>query len=418
MLTPVNRQFTLFVGIKTNGAGGSVIGEQGPQGPQGLIGPIGPAGAQGPQGIQGEPGDNGTNGATGSQGPEGPQGPIGLTGPTGLPSIATRDSTSFLTLGLGSKTFTYTTASTQLGWVIGTRLRFLNDSTHYMEGMITAVSSTQVTADIDHFIGSGGYNFWSIALTGDKGVNGSVGSAGPTGPQGPQGIAGPTGATGSIGLTGPTGPVGPVGADSTVTGPTGPAGLTGDTGPTGPTGAASTVPGPAGANGTNGTNGNTILYGTAVPTTEGVNGDFYIRTTTNFIYGPKAAGVWPSGISLVGPGGGGASPYHIRFGFNAIPTTAKVLDTIPLPEEVTLPANMTGSVGIIGTLPTATFVIDVKDDGTTIGTISISAAGVFTFATTSGTAKVIAAGSILTFVAPVTVDTTANNCSVTVLGTL
>lgn len=391
MLAPVNRQLTLYVGVKpaseTLGGG---IGQPGPPGATGPAGPQGPTGAQGPQGIQGEPGDNGTNGTTGSQGPQGSQGPIGLTGPTGLPSIATRDSTSFLTLGLGSKAFTYTTASTQLGWVIGTRLRFFNDSTHYMEGMITAVSSTQVTADIDHFIGSGGYNSWSIALTGDKGVNGSVGSAGPTGPQGPQGIAGPTGATGSIGATGPAGP----------------------------TGAASTVPGPAGANGTNGTNGNTILYGTAVPTTEGADGDFYIRTSTNFIYGPKAAGVWPSGISLVGPGGGGPSPYHIRFGFNAIPTTAKVLDTLPLPEEITLPANMVGSVGIIGTLPTATFIIDVKDDGTTIGTISISAAGVFTFTTTSGTSKVIAAGSILTFVAPVTVDTTANNCNITLLGTL
>ena len=52
-----------------------------------------------------------------------------------------------------------------------------------------------------------------------------------------------------------------------------------------------------------GTNGNGILSGTAAPTTEGVDGDFYIRTTTNFIYGPKAAGVWPAGVSLVGPTG-------------------------------------------------------------------------------------------------------------------
>ncbi len=58
-----------------------------------------------------------------------------------------------------------------------------------------------------------------------------------------------------------------------------------------------------GTNGSNGTNGNTVLYGTAAPTTEGVNGDFYIRTTTNFIYGPKAAGSWPAGTSLVGATG-------------------------------------------------------------------------------------------------------------------
>ena len=49
--------------------------------------------------------------------------------------------------------------------------------------------------------------------------------------------------------------------------------------------------------------GNTILYGTAAPTTEGVDGNFYIRTTTSFIYGPKAGGVWPAGASLVGANG-------------------------------------------------------------------------------------------------------------------
>jgi hypothetical protein len=43
------------------------------------------------------------------------------------------------------------------------------------------------------------------------------------------------------------------------------------------------------------------LYGTAAPTTEGVNGNFYIRTSTNYLYGPKAGGVWPAGTSLVGP---------------------------------------------------------------------------------------------------------------------
>ena len=34
-----------------------------------------------------------------------------------------------------------------------------------------------------------------------------------------------------------------------------------------------------------------------------MNGDFYIRTSTNVIYGPKAGGVWPAGVSLVGPQG-------------------------------------------------------------------------------------------------------------------
>lgn len=230
-----------------------------------------------------------------------------------------------------------------------------------------------------------------------------------------------------------------------------------------------------GVDGTDGVDGNTILYGTAAPTTEGQNGDFYIRTTTNFIYGPKAAGVWPAGTSLVGPPGAdgvdgvdgtdgsavlsgsgaptggvgvdgdfyidttnfnfygpktagawgspssivvGDLPYDIRVGFNSVPTTDQIIDTIPVVRDWTLPANMSGSVGYIGVNPTATFVLSLKDDGTTIGTISISTSGVFTFATTSGTEKVVTAGSMLTLVAPTVVDATANRASITLKGTV
>lgn len=67
------------------------------------------------------------------------------------------------------------------------------------------------------------------------------------------------------------------------------------TGPVGPQG-------PAGTNGTNGTNGLTVLNGTSNPSNLlGVDGDFYINTTNWTIFGPKASGAWPAGVSLVGP---------------------------------------------------------------------------------------------------------------------
>lgn len=53
---------------------------------------------------------------------------------------------------------------------------------------------------------------------------------------------------------------------------------------------------------TNGEDGTNVLNGTVDPTTEGVDGDFYINTTSNYIFGPKAT-TWPSGVSLVGPQG-------------------------------------------------------------------------------------------------------------------
>jgi hypothetical protein len=68
------------------------------------------------------------------------------------------------------------------------------------------------------------------------------------------------------------------------------------TGPVGPQGAA-------GTNGTNGTNGLTILNGTTNPInyTTGVDGDFYINTSTWNLFGPRGqsvAGVWPTGVNL------------------------------------------------------------------------------------------------------------------------
>ena len=48
--------------------------------------------------------------------------------------------------------------------------------------------------------------------------------------------------------------------------------------------------------------GNQILHGTADPTTEGSDGDFYINTTTCQLFGPKV-GTWPAGVDLKGTDG-------------------------------------------------------------------------------------------------------------------
>uniref|UniRef100_UPI00404820AC hypothetical protein n=1 Tax=Algoriphagus sp. TaxID=1872435 RepID=UPI00404820AC len=175
---------------------------------------------------------------------------------------------------------------------------------------------------------------------GDTGATGPAGSQGPiglTGPAGLQGIQGPTGATGAAGVDGKTvlngtanptnqgvdgdfyintnsntlfGPkasgtwpsgvslIGPQGA----TGSSGAAGAQGPIGLTGPAGSQG-LQGPTGASGAAGVDGKTVLNGTTNPTNQGANGDFYINTATNTLFGPKAGGTWPSGFSLVGPQG-------------------------------------------------------------------------------------------------------------------
>src|SRR3569623_250034 len=69
--------------------------------------------------------------------------------------------------------------------------------------------------------------------------------------------------------------------------------------------------GPAGSTGSTGASGNTILHGTSDPTTQGVNGDFFLNTSTSVLFGPKASGSWPgSGTSLIGPAGAALQPWQ------------------------------------------------------------------------------------------------------------
>lgn len=104
--------------------------------------------------------------------------------------------------------------------------------------------------------------------------------------------------------------------------------------------------------------------------------------------------------------------------FEATPTSSEVVGRVQIGRAITLPANMSGSSGTVATNPTATFDIDVQDDGVSIGTISISTGGVFTFTTASGTAKSIAAGSVITFIGPSSVDATVAGVAVVLLATV
>ena len=178
---------------------------------------------------------------------------------------------------------------------------------------------------------------------------GDTGAAGANGSQGLQGIPGSTGAKGDTGAAGntvrygTTNPVSSTGVDgdfyinittNTMFGPkvsgTWPVGVS-LIGPQGPTGAAATIvvnststglagssasvsnSGTSGAarldftipRGDTGANGNTILSGSGAPSLSlGANGDFYIRTDNNTLYGPKSSGSWPgTGVNLVGPQG-------------------------------------------------------------------------------------------------------------------
>ena len=148
----------------------------------------------------------------------------------------------------------------------------------------------------------GGLNCWDTNGDGNQDVNEDINNDGLWNALDCRGADGPQGAAGPQGPIGPTGAAGPAGAQG-VAGVAGPAGAQGAAGPAGAQGPQGAT-GPAGAQGPAGVNGQTILNGTINPGSGiGTVGDFYLNTATNTLFGPKTAGGWGTGVSLIGPAG-------------------------------------------------------------------------------------------------------------------
>lgn len=160
---------------------------------------------------------------------------------------------------------------------------------------------------------------------GADGQDGADGDPGPPGQDGEQGLPGDPGQDGRTVLSGTDAPsptdgqegdfyvdtllweiYGPKGADwgvgTPLIGPQGPPGANGSDGQDGEQGPPG-ADGPEGPQGPAGQDGRTVLSGDVPPTTEGADGDFYVDTVAWEIYGPKTAGSWGAGVSLIGPQG-------------------------------------------------------------------------------------------------------------------
>lgn len=111
--------------------------------------------------------------------------------------------------------------------------------------------------------------------------------------------------------------------------------LIGAAGPEGDPGA----PGADGLDGSDGADGRTVLSGPGAPSSGlGADGDFYIDTTDWDIYGPKTAGAWGSGTSLVGsPGSTDAVP---EGSVNLYHTTGRAAAAAPVQSVI----GLTGTI--------------------------------------------------------------------------
>lgn len=106
--------------------------------------------------------------------------------------------------------------------------------------------------------------------------------------------------------------------------------------------------------------------------------------------------------------------YDFGMFYPGIPPATDTLQKVGIARTIQIPANMDGAIGDVGSAPTSTYDIDVRDDGNSIGTISISNSGVFTFTTVSGNPVIIVRGSIVTFQSPASLDSAISDIAVTI----
>ena len=157
----------------------------------------------------------------------------------------------------------------------------------------------------------------------------------------------------------------------------------GDVGATGSTG-------PAGAD------GKSLRSGSGVPSSGlGVDGDFYIDTSTNRLYGPKTSGSWGGGTSIVGPTGatgpqGSAATVAVgtvttgAAGSSASVTNAGTSGAAVL--DFTIPRGDTGATGSTGaTGPQGSTGPQGPAATVSVGSTTTGAAGSSASVTNSGT---------------------------------
>lgn len=97
------------------------------------------------------------------------------------------------------------------------------------------------------------------------------------------------------------------------------------------------------------------------------------------------------------------------------PGNAQLFTLVYFTQSVQFPASLTGSGGTVLTAnPAATYTATIYKNGSSVGTISISTSGVFTFAFAS--AVTFAAGDVMKVVGQATADTTLQDLSFTVVG--
>lgn len=112
-----------------------------------------------------------------------------------------------------------------------------------------------------------------------------------------------------------------------------------------------------------------------------------------------------------------ASVIDVPLAIPGMPTAGNKYPVATVSRKVGFKAQFAGSYGSVGTNPTAAQVMTLNKNGSAIGTVSVSTAGVVTFGTGGHADVTLSPGDRLTLTAPVTQDATMANLSITLVGT-
>jgi hypothetical protein len=110
-------------------------------------------------------------------------------------------------------------------------------------------------------------------------------------------------------------------------------------------------------------------------------------------------------------------PFDVHAFYPGEPTDAAIILRVPVARAVSFPANFSGSYAKASAASTGTVAVDVKKNGSSIGTITFTTSATGTFASSGGSAQSLAAGDVIELVAPATADATLADIGIVLAGT-
>lgn len=103
-----------------------------------------------------------------------------------------------------------------------------------------------------------------------------------------------------------------------------------------------------------------------------------------------------------------ALDYELKISYVGTPGNSGFMGGDKIIRSLTFPANFSGAAGRVRTNPGATYAIDVKKNGSTVGTISIATNGAFTFSTSGGSSVSCVNGDYIELFGPASAGTAAD----------